>query len=79
MTRVTIQLSTNAGEQWETLASDLPPTGTYLWDTTTLPARSTVWIRVIAEEYTQKAVDMSSKPVIVHNGAQKRPLPFYLK
>ncbi len=78
MTRVAVQLSTNAGQRWETLASDLPPTGTYLWDTTTVPDRSVVWIRVIAKEYTQEAID-TSEPVIVHNGGPAPPPPFYLK
>lgn len=79
MTRVTVQLSTDAGRRWETLASDLPPAGTYLWDTMTVPHRSAVWIRVIAEEYTQKAIDTSAEPVIVYNETPHPSLPFYLR
>ncbi len=79
MTRVTVQLSTDAGQRWETVASDLPPTGAYLWDTTTLPDGSKVWVRVIADEYPQKAIDTSPEPVTVRNAAPDPPLPFYSK
>lgn len=79
MTHVNVQLSTDAENRWTLLASDLSPTGSYLWDTTTVPDRSATWIRVTADEYAQQAIDTLLEPVIVRNEASSPLLPFYLK
>ena len=65
LTQVSIRMSTDAGNRWQTLASDLPPTGVYLWDTNAVPNRTPVWLRVIADEYAQEAIDTLPEHVIV--------------
>ena len=78
LTQASIRISTDAGNRWQTLASDLPPTGVYLWDTSAVPNGTPVWLRVIANEYTQEAIDTSPEPVIVLHERLSPRLPFYL-
>ena len=54
-TKIQLQVSTDGGRTWRTLAKDLPGEGKYLWDTSTVPEESQVWIRARATKTPARA------------------------
>jgi len=76
---VTIETSLDMGHIWRVLASDLPPSGSYSWDTASLPKDSRVLIRVRASDGLQAAVDTLWEPIIVRGNTVSQELPFYVR
>jgi len=76
--RVKLEASFDAGQTWKPLAANLPPQGSYLWDTSALSEDSQAILRVTASDGLQSAIDFSDEPLIVRGGRPRLNLPFYL-
>ncbi len=76
--RVTLEISQNAGQTWQTLASNLPFQGTFAWDTTQLAENSQVLIRATALDGLRVALDSTPRPITVRGNTARYSLLFYL-
>ncbi|MEM4267904.1 MAG: hypothetical protein QXK37_03650 [Candidatus Woesearchaeota archaeon] len=64
---ITIEYSPNNGYQWYILASDIPNTGSYLWDTRFVPDQATYLIRVTAYDGHSSVRDITDCAFTVNN------------
>ena len=76
--KVKLEVSSDAGQSWSPVAANLPPRGSYLWDTNLLPEGSRVLLRATASDGLQSAIDLTAEPLIVRRGYAGFALPFYL-
>jgi hypothetical protein len=63
--RVRLEMSLDGGASWQSLAADLPATGSYSWDTTGVRENGAVLLRVVANDGLRDALDMTRRAVIV--------------
>ena len=75
---VRLELSLDQGRTWRSLATDLSAEGDYLWDTRRVPGGGPVWLRVVASDGLQSAIDYTQKPVVIRGNPELNLLPLYL-
>jgi len=66
--RITVCLSMDGGDTWETLAENLANGGSYAWDTRQFPDGDAVRIEVVAEDSDGRRGEATSPPFTVRNG-----------
>lgn len=76
--RVALEISQDAGQTWQTLASNLPSQGTFTWDTAQFPENSQVLIRATALDGLRIALDSPPRPITVRGNKARSSLLFYL-
>jgi hypothetical protein len=59
--------SLDMGATWQSLAQGVANTTSYIWDTTTIPNSSRVWLRATASDGRFLSVDLSDGPFAVRN------------
>jgi hypothetical protein len=74
---VTLEISVDEGQNWRVLAKELPPQGSYIWDTTTLAENSRVWVRATAFDGLQSAVYLTPQSVTIRGNRLLPSLPLY--
>lgn len=73
---VSLDVSTDSGHTWQNLATNLPPLGSYLWDTGKLPQGSRVLLRVTASDGLRSALSSTTEPVVICGSPATPGLPF---
>ena len=76
--KVTLQVSLDMGQSWQTLATDLPWQGAYSWDTSALPENARALVRVYATDGLQSAVATAWEPVTIVGNATLASMPLYV-
>lgn len=68
---VELEVSSDAGRTWRTLARDLPPEGSYLWDASSQAEGARLLVRAWARSGDAAALDAMERPATVRRGAQR--------
>jgi len=63
-----LETSVDGGQTWERLAGNLPLAGSYLWDTSKLPAGSEALVRVQVADGLYSASSGTEQPVVIADG-----------
>ena len=77
--QVTLELSTDGGQRWQTLAEDLPAEGTWMWDTSSVPEGSRVLLRARAADARGNGLDTRWEPITISGNPQSPRLPLYVR
>ncbi len=72
-------LSLDLGQSWQLLADRLPPSGSYRWDTSTVPGGSQVLFRALVTDGLEGGLDTLWEPITVFRQPSASPLSFYLR
>ena len=65
--RIGLAYSVDEGVIWQPLATQLPNTGSYVWDTTTVPNCARVWLRISASDGRETVEDVGDDALAVLN------------
>ena len=77
--RVALDISLDMGNTWQVLASDLPPKGSYLWDTTAVRENARVLVRARALDGLHSGVDTLWEPITIRGNVAPASFPLLLR
>ncbi len=76
--QVSLFLSLDLGQSWQLLADRLPPSGSYRWDTSTVPGGSQVLFRALVTDGLEGGMDTLWEPITLFRQSSASPVSFHL-